>query len=246
MTQADAQPVADAVRSFADLRCFADENAARVPQGEGDAFLSARALMPLPQGPVTIGIIRLEAGSGEVDAMPADEFLIAHQGSVELEVEGQPLPLAEGGSVVLTKGARVRWKAMAPVVLLFMRKDGGPEGVARGIAIDEQAELVASGAPLAELLVGPTPSCRNHTDYLSEDGVFICGTWDSTPYHRRAMRYGHYELMHLLQGSVTFVDETGRQGTFVKGDIFLLEQGAMASWESREDVKKVYAIYRPA
>ncbi|MBP7338304.1 MAG: DUF861 domain-containing protein [Niveispirillum sp.] len=74
----------------------------------------------------------------------------------------------------------------------------------------------------------------------------MAGTWDSTPYHRRAMRYRHFELMLLLQGSVTFVDGTGREGTFRKGDIFLVEQGADCSWESREQVAKIYAIHRPA
>ena len=46
------------------------------------------------------------------------------------------------------------------------------------------------------------------------------------------MLYRHYELMHLLEGSVTLVDETGRTGTFVRGDIFLVEQGARCSWDS--------------
>jgi uncharacterized cupin superfamily protein len=60
------------------------------------------------------------------------------------------------------------------------------------------------------------------------------------------MLFRHYELMHLLEGSVTFVDETGRSGTFSRGDIFIIEQNARCSWESREKVAKVYAIYRPA
>jgi uncharacterized cupin superfamily protein len=59
------------------------------------------------------------------------------------------------------------------------------------------------------------------------------------------MRYRHYELMHLLDGAVTFVDEAGRTATFTAGDIFLVEQGAECSWESKTFVKKVYAIYRP-
>jgi uncharacterized cupin superfamily protein len=54
------------------------------------------------------------------------------------------------------------------------------------------------------------------------------------------------ELMYLLEGSVTFVDETGRSGTFSKGDIFLIEQKASCTWESRENVAKLYVIYRPA
>ena len=60
------------------------------------------------------------------------------------------------------------------------------------------------------------------------------------------MYYRHYELMYLLEGSVTFVDEAGRSGSFSKGDIFLVEQTAQCTWDSREDVAKVYVIYRPA
>ncbi|WP_246089343.1 cupin domain-containing protein [Paraburkholderia guartelaensis] len=107
------------------------------------------------------------------------------------------------------------------------------------VPIDSAPQLEPSGAPLAELLLTPTPHCRNQTDHRSLDGKFTCGTWDSTPYHRLAMSYSHYELMHLLEGSVTFVDETGRPATFSRGDIFLVEQGARCSWESREHVAKV-------
>ena len=122
----------------------------------------------------------------------------------------------------------------------------GTPGALQLLPIDETAPLEPSGAPLAELLVGPTPSCRNHTDYRSDNGEFVCGTWDSTPYHRSTMPYRHYELMHLLDGAVTFEDGAGRSGTFHKGDVFLVEQGADCSWLSEVHVKKVYAIYRPA
>lgn len=111
--------------------------------------------------------------------------------------------------------------------------------------IDIAAELTPSGAPLAELLVGQTPTCRNLTSFRSVDGEFTCGVGDSTPYHRLPMRYAHFELMYLLQGKVTFADEIGRSHTFGKGDIFLVEQGASCSWDSREHVAKVYAIYSP-
>ena len=94
--------------------------------------------------------------------------------------------------------------------------------------------LEPSAAHVAELLTGPTPSCRNFTDYRSVDGEFVCGAWDSTPYHRLSIPYRHYELMHLLEGRVTFVDGEGREGRFGKGDIFLVEQGAHCSWDSRE------------
>ena len=58
------------------------------------------------------------------------------------------------------------------------------------------------------------------------------------------MRYVHYELMYLLQGSVTFVDESGSEGTFRQGDVFIVERDSLCSWDSREDVAKVWVIWR--
>ena len=231
---------ATATRSFVDLRAWATD--ARVGAGEGDAFLSARALLPQPEGPVTIGLIALTQGSGTVDAMPADEFIIVESGTVQIDQR----TLNEGDSIVLCEGATFGWTVASGARLLFVRRTGGSLADGQIIPIDTRAPLEPSGAPLAELLVGPTPSCRNFTDYRSADGEFVCGTWDSTPYHRRPMTYRHYELMYLLDGSVTFVDGAGAQGTFGKGDIFLVEQGASCSWDSQVHVKKIYAIYRPA
>ena len=236
------------VRSFVDLRAFADHEAvAALARTESeDPFLACRRLLPTTEGPVTVGVLRLPVGSGKVASMPADEFLIVHKGTVTLEADARTTALEPDASVVLTRGVGVAWSADAPVTLIFLRRSGGPDDKAAMIPIEENPVLTPSGAPLAELLVGPTPNCRNYSDYRSPDGEFVCGTWDSTPYHRRAMAYRHFELMYLLEGSVTFVDGAGREGTFKKGDIFLVEQGAQCSWESREYVKKVYAIWRPA
>ncbi|WP_395407498.1 cupin domain-containing protein [Pseudoduganella sp. UC29_106] len=237
------------VPSFIDLRQFAqDKNlgSPHVPSPGEDGFLSRRRLLDLAQGPVTVGVIVLDAGGGEVSAMPADEFIIVTEGRLRLSQLRGVLELGPGNSAVLPHGAAFAWSADEPVSIIFMRYSGSQPGERALVPIKEAPTLEPSGAPLAELLLTPTPACRNYTDYRSADGEFVCGTWDSTPYHRRAMSYRHYELMYLLEGSVTFVDETGRSGTFSRGDIFLVEQHAQCSWESREDVAKVYAIYRPA
>ncbi|NWK96365.1 enzyme of the cupin superfamily [Sphingobium lactosutens] len=231
-------------RSFIDLRAWA--KGATVVTGEGDPFLAARAQLPLADGPISAGLIALPQGTGMVAAMPVDEFIIVESGAVRIAQGDRDLTLVEGDSVVLRGGAAFAWTADADSRLLFMRRTGGPAGDGAIIPVDANAPLAPSGAPLAELLVGPTPQCRNNSDWKSDDGEFMAGTWDSTPYHRRAMRYGHFELMYLLDGSVTFVDEAGVEGTFSKGDIFLVEQGASCSWDSRVHVKKVYCIYRPA
>jgi uncharacterized cupin superfamily protein len=231
------------VRSFVDLRDFAAKVV--MPSDDAaDAYLSARAELDLPQGPVTIAALAL-AGDGRVECLAADEFLIVLEGTVRFASDTARITVATGRSVVLPGGLSFNWSAAGGTRAIVMRCLG-VSGALDLVPIDEAAPLEPSGAPLAELLIGPTPACRNHTDYRSESGEFVCGTWDSTPYHRRAMPYRHYELMHLLDGAVTFKDGAGQIGTFREGDIFLVEQGAECSWLSETDVKKVYAIYRLA
>jgi uncharacterized cupin superfamily protein len=104
----------------------------------------------------------------------------------------------------------------------------------------------AASTKVAATLVGPTPNCRNHSDFRSANGEFVCGVWDSTPYHRSPMVFRHYELMHLLEGAVTLEDVAGHTNTFSKGDILLMVLGSTCSWRSECHVTKVYATFRPA
>jgi uncharacterized cupin superfamily protein len=236
--------------TFVDLRQFARDKslgiAVKTAAGE-DRFLSSRRVLDWAPSPVTAGVITLEAGSGSVESLPADEFIIVNEGSLTPTQQGSTLTLGPNQSAVLKHGAAFTWSAQGPVSLIFTRYNQSQAGDGAIVPIKQDPEMGPSkGGPLAELLLTPAPVCRNYTDYVSADGEFTCGTWDSTPYTRRAMFFRHMELMHLLEGSVTFVDETGRSGTFSKGDIFLIEQKASCSWESREQVAKVYVIYRPA
>lgn len=232
------------VRSYIDLRAIAAQTEAHVASGDG-AWSAHRAPVALALAPVTLGVLRLADG-GHQPAQSADEFAIVLSGSLALAHNGKVHDVPAGKSIVIPAGVAFDWTAHTPATVIVMACSSGPASADHPVPIDESAPLAPSGPPLAELLVGPTPSCRNFTDYRSANGEFVCGTWDSTPYHRRAMRYGHFELMHLLEGAVTFVDETGREVTFGQGDVFLVEQGAHCSWESRVHAKKVYAIYRPA
>ena len=226
------------VRGVIDLRAYAahvaptrDWLAGRATPAFADDAAAVVALAPL--------------GTGRVPALPADEFVIVLSGELALETARGVAEIRAGCSGVLPAGLAFEWRA-APGTIAVIVACPTSSGTASDVAvIDEAAPLEPSRPPLAELLVGPTPSCRNHTDYLSANGEFVCGTWDSTPYHRRAMPYRHIELMHLLDGSVTFEDASGSV-TFSQGDIFLAARGAQCAWLSDVHVKKVYAIHRPA
>ncbi|HTR58574.1 MAG TPA: cupin domain-containing protein [Casimicrobiaceae bacterium] len=184
-------------------------------------------------------------GEGRVDALPGDEFVILLSGEVTLDSARGATVITAGRSAVLPAGLSFSWRAAAGTVAIVVTCPAETGAADRAVPIDETAPLQPSSPPIADLLVGPTPACRNHTDYRSNDGEFTCGTWDSTPYHRRAMVYRHIELMHLLEGSVTFEDASGSV-TFREGDVFLAARGAECAWLSEVHVKKVYAIHRPA
>ena len=184
-------------------------------------------------------------GQGQVAALPADEFVIVLSGEIKVESASRVSLVKAGRSVVLPAGLGFSWSAAAGTVAVIVTCPGSSATASHAVPIDEAAPLAPSKPPLAELLAGPTPSCRNHTDYASANGEFVCGTWDSTPYHRRPMPYRHIELMHLLEGCVTFEDASGSV-TFSKGDVFLAARGAHCAWLSEVPVKKVYAIHRPA
>lgn len=225
------------VHGVFDLRAYA---ARAMPTRD---WLSGRATPAFAdEGTVVTAIAPV--GEGRVPALPTDEFVIVISGELTLESARRSARVTAGNSIVLPSGVGFRWRAAAGTVAAIVACPGAPAASPDLVPIDEAAPLQPSNPPLAELLIGPTPSCRNHSDYRSANGELICGTWDSTPYNRRAMLHPQVELMHLLEGAATFVDTSGSV-TFSKGDIIVRVRGAQCSWVSEVHVKKVYATHRP-
>lgn len=212
---------------------------------EAGSYATGRRRLPLPDSPVTVESVNLLSGRSGRVVLPGDEFLLVLSGAVGLQQKEQELVLGAGEAAVVLRDHLLQWEAREPAELLVMRCIAGGSGE-NPVRIDTAAELSPSNPPLTDLLIGPTPNCRSHSDFRSASGEFVCGTWDSTPYHRHLMEFRHFELMRLLEGEVTFVDQHGRCGTFGAGDVVLFVQGGAASWESRSHVKKIYSTYRPA
>jgi uncharacterized cupin superfamily protein len=216
-------PATTRTPSFYDLRAWA-AGAAESARGPGQSWRFGRQTLPLEDSAVSVEAFQLSAGSGSVAAQTADEFLHVLEGE---------LILASAGLTIRLQAGRIA-----------MRHADNASG--EGLClIDPILPRAPSNPPLAELLTTPTPACRNLTQFRSADGVFTCGVWDSTPYGRTAILYGHHELMHLLEGEVTFEDADGVRATFAAGDVLLVRRGARCSWDSPVPVTKVFAIYRP-
>lgn len=214
-------------------------------ESEPGTYLTGRRRLPLPYGPVTVEYVTLGHGSSGGAALLGDEFVLVLSGAVRFRQKGRELDVRGGEAAVVLRREPLEWLADETSELIVMRCIAGGSAD-EPVVIDTSAPLAPSNPPLAELLVGPTPSCRNHSDFRSVTGEFVCGTWDSTPYHRRLMQLRHFELMRLLEGEVSFTDQHGRTGTFRAGDVVLFVQGGSSEWQSQSHVKKIYATYRPA
>jgi uncharacterized cupin superfamily protein len=240
-------PAVQAAPSFVDLRAFAaDLQAGESVPDDGNPWTSSRRLLPMPPGPVTIAALRLSAGSGHAAATPFDDYVILLSGRLRLN-DGAETIIEPSRSFVVPAGIAFDWQADDDTVAIVMRCPGGTSDAQGLVKVDIDAPRTPSAPPAPEVLLTPTPDCRNHTDYLSATGEFKVGSWDSTPYHRSAIDYGHYEMMLLLDGEVEFEDPlSDTSATFRAGDVFVLLWGARCSWKHEGFCSKQYAIYRPA
>lgn len=227
--------------TFIDLSALAQSARA----GGNDPFGADATRLDVRAGPCSVLAIAVD-GSGQSDGLDGDLWIFAEKGAVTLTGPDGDVALAQGQSAVIARNTPFGWNSEDGATLIGMSYPEG-DAAAPGItAIDNNAQLNPSNPPAAHLLLGETPSCRSNNHFSSGDGTFVAGIWDSTPYQRTPIFFHHTELMHLLAGSVTFTDASGRTATFSKGDTFIIEKGAECSWDSQVDVAKIYALYRPA
>lgn len=184
-------------------------------------------------------------GEGQVEALPTDEFVLVLAGRLEIESDTGALVIEQDEGAVLPVGTSFGWRASDELLaIIYAVPTEAPGSATAPLLIDKKAPLSPSNPPPPENLLGPVPSCRAYSDYVSANKEFACGTWDSTPYRRRQIPYRQVELMLLLDGKVTFSDQKGRV-TFRTGDVCMFVRGDGCEWLSEEYVKKVYATQRP-
>lgn len=184
-------------------------------------------------------------GEGEVAALPTDEFILVLAGQLAVESIHGTLVLGHDEAGVIPFGSSFRWRSSEDMLAIVYAAPTDRVGSANGpLLIDRNAPLGRSTPPATENLLGEVPTCRGFSDYTSANGEFACGTWDSTPYHRRQIPYRQVELMLLLAGTATFSDKHGSV-SFSEGDVCMFVRGDGCAWLSTEYVKKVFATQRP-
>ncbi|WIW90387.1 cupin domain-containing protein (plasmid) [Sphingobium sp. V4] len=227
--------------TFVDLRIKASDNHLT---GDAEPFGTGGRIAEIRAGACEVLAVTIAAGDGEAYEDRGDLWVLAQDGEILLTYAQQELILSPGTSAAISRGTTFRWRTERPVAMIGMRYLDAVEGTHGIFAIDNDAPLSPSNSPALDVLTSPVPSCRSNSMFRSTGDEFLCGIWDSTPYQRRAIYFQHCELMHLLEGEVTFTDESDRTATFSKGDTFIIEQGARCTWESYAHVKKIYAYFK--
>ncbi len=106
------------------------------------------------------------------------------------------------------------------------------------------ASGLSSWGPVAdEVVEGDDPKERSHYVYdkpRPSGGVCRAGVWEASPYKCRLDNYKCDEFCVVLEGSVTMIEEDGREETYRAGDTFLIPKGFTGFWKQTETMKKFF------
>ena len=163
--------------------------------------------------------------------------------------EDRTTSIKAGESFVIPKGLRCRWTQTSHVKKFFVIFDDASGQVNQGplhtIKIDPQVALVPSTPPSPAMLLSPVPVQHAHDYFTDATGQFSVGVWQTTGYHRKLIEFPRHELMHLIEGSVTFTDDRGGTRTFKAGDTFFVPMRTPNSWKSQGTLRKIFVTFQP-
>lgn len=95
----------------------------------------------------------------------------------------------------------------------------------------------------ADTLTAGTPVQRGHLYFNDEKTGLMAGVWDCTPFTSKPGPYPVNEFMHVLEGSVTIVEASGRQTTVKAGESFIIPKGTPCHWHQSENIRKFFVIF---
>lgn len=181
-----------------------------------------------------------------------NELMILIEGSVAIDhADGSVLEVAAGEAFVIPKGTVCAWRQGGDLKKFFVIHDdasglAAPDPAAlRARKIDPATPLARAQGPDASVLAGPAPDCREAVVFTDVTGALTAGVWSATPYWRRAVPSPRHELMHIVEGSVTLSDGTGRAETFTAGETCFVAKGAAVGWASEVPVRKIFFSFTP-
>ena len=180
---------------------------------------------------------------------PVNEFMHVLEGEITIVEKHGETTVKAGESFIIPKGLHCRWIQPGKVRKFFVIHDDGSglpnAGPLHTIKIDPGVALDPSASPPPEMLLTPVPVQHTYEYFSDATGQLNIGVWDTTGYTRKLIDFPRHELMHLLEGSVTMIDDKGQEQTFKAGDTFFVPMGTPNSWKSEGYLRKIFVIFQP-
>lgn len=191
--------------------------------------------------------------TGTMAPYDVNEFMFILEGSVTMVLaDGAEETIRAGESFVIPKGLVCQWKQPD-----YTRKYFVIFSDTSGTSVDDPGSLriirphaddAVSVSDIADTtqFIGSIPKQGEHEYHVDPTGQFMVGLWDSEAFERPVAPFNRYELMCILQGSVTLSDGAGNDQVFRAGEAAFVPKGAPYKWKSDEYVRKFYCIFMPA
>ena len=71
------------------------------------------------------------------------------------------------------------------------------------------------------------------------------GVWEATTYAENLINYPYHEIVFLLEGSISIIDDDSNEELFEPGDCFFLEQGFNGQWKQHDTIKIFHMTVAP-
>ena len=71
------------------------------------------------------------------------------------------------------------------------------------------------------------------------------GIWEASEYSEKVEDYPYNELVIVIEGSISMLDEAGSEDRFEAGDCFFIEQGFCGEWRQHGNVKIIHMTVDP-
>lgn len=198
---------------------------------------------------LSAGVWEAEANLGRWMNWPVHEFMVIVEGEVVMVEEDRETVIGPGESFFIPKGRRCIWNQSGyakKFMVIFDDQSGLPtDGSLPIIKVDPEMKLEPSPPPSADALNSQVPTQFAHEYFRDATGQFTFGVWQTTGYQRKLIEFPRHELMHILEGAVTFTDNEGGTQHFSAGDTFLVPKGTPNAWTSEGTLRKIYCSFQP-
>jgi len=102
--------------------------------------------------------------------------------------------------------------------------------------------------PLVGEIIAGEPQERFYRGFdqmISSPSQVRAGVWEATTYAEKLVNYPYNEIIFLLEGTISIIDDNDKEELFKPGDCFFLEKGFNGQWKQHETIKIFHMTVDP-